>query len=406
MHVLPSPGQFKEQFPDLYESLFKDAAPVPCKIDQGKLLRADAVIKCRDTGSAELAINARKKKAVPTLDISQDAPPASMIQTFGSMMMKSMEQMQASQNRMVEMMMGNQAGLSDFKKPMPSMRRALSLPELEAGLVALQGKGIDESGLQAAYEGQLEFSPPPYQCGTQLAIAACPHSPKPDEESTVGQATPIVAPLHSWSCASAGDRVVEPSEKKRRLALALAIANKSQKVDAARVTMPTIKYEPGAAAKRPSPGDVIADMIRERDLEKKVDKKAGQDQKNVAHNKEAMVTADHTPKKGKGKGTQPKSQIVASTSVKGQDKDKHQQRPCDGALSWVPLPVAKTCQRWMPPHFLVQRAHSQIMLRTGLKAEGQTHILRYGEGTAHATEEDARRVALTWKNEQLAKLHA
>ena len=129
--LLHMPNEMETTHPELVAKVFGEAPAVPCPIDQVKLLQEDAGSKCRgNAGSMQMAKRLRTQ-SVPVIEEGMFS--GSGVQAFGMMMLKGMEQMNATQNEMLELVLGGGSSVgrlsptSPIEKTPRGFRRALTL---------------------------------------------------------------------------------------------------------------------------------------------------------------------------------------------------------------------------------------------------------------------------------------
>lgn len=110
LEVLSSaPSELKASHQELYDAMFPNSAPVPCKANQVALLTRVASKNCRGGGRAleGLSMVAR----TPTIQCDSGVLPQAAMERFGQMFVQGMEQISQNQARMMQMVMGRgQAG--------------------------------------------------------------------------------------------------------------------------------------------------------------------------------------------------------------------------------------------------------------------------------------------------------
>ena len=99
----PSPSELKASHQELYDAMFPNSAPVPCRANQVALLTRVASTNCRGGGRAleGLSMVAR----TPTIQCDSGVLPQGM-ERFGQMFVQGMEQISQNQNRIFQVLTG------------------------------------------------------------------------------------------------------------------------------------------------------------------------------------------------------------------------------------------------------------------------------------------------------------
>ena len=220
--VLPTTERFRVDYPDLWATLFSAAKPVPCKIDARTLLEQDLMSKCRsriDSGCTDLSRG-------NTMHLSLGSASSSPLEQFGGWMMKGMEQMQATQNKVMELLIGGQG-----------------LPRSLSGLQSTQSLTTTPPRRDLGRPSILLHGSSPLTLEPPKPILA--HAETSEESSTKALPTPTLTTSptlpHSPPTLSQSVSLLPASEKARRVQC-------------------TVKTK----VARESVGGVVGEMLRER----------------------------------------------------------------------------------------------------------------------------------------------
>ena len=292
LKTLPPPRELEALHPEFYTSIVPDPI-MKCQIDTRRLMEENVTTKCRGSGSGctELV----RRLGPPCLQLGScgqpNSPQLEQFEQFGRMMLKGMEQMQATNNKVLEIVLGGsgsrdralqalQPGSLETTPhreqpkmlPPPSQlpRRALtfdrasSVPNIE---LLLTPQIADAPAAGAAPSVPVEGHA---SRGLSSADASSGHVGSPE---TSGRTTAPTSGLsHSGAVVRSGMTL---SERKRRMQMAMQCVRKRSSSEvqhdapAAKVSRPAT-----ARPKRESVGMMIGEMVSEREKEKAAETKA------------------------------------------------------------------------------------------------------------------------------------
>ena len=99
--VLPSPATMKSEYPEIWQTLFPTEEPVPCQVDERVLIGEDSMQKCRPRDcSPQAPMN------LSLGGLSLGGLGNQQLEQFGGYMMRSMQQMQETQTKVIELLCG------------------------------------------------------------------------------------------------------------------------------------------------------------------------------------------------------------------------------------------------------------------------------------------------------------
>ena len=382
IQMLPSPTELRDKYPDVYAMAFPNADPVKCQLSDNKWLFESEVTPTRPNAHA-------LSQQVACVHTAPDA--GNLMLQMGMFMVQSMQQMQAGQQKMFDMMMNpnhsqklgliqNAAGSTSSTTP---LKRCLTFEEPMSfkanGSPSEEGSPSEKRmDMGTAKEKSMKAAP--------FALTNSPANPA--ATSTAGHV----------------------AERKRRLEHIRRVNERlSRETDEGR-TATTPKWGRGA---RGGVGDMIQSLVSERCKKKEEVKKAFKaDMKKAevfraaektaevlkAAEKTAIELSATSPKHAdlrsalgtaKASATPPKHAHLRSalgTAKASATPPKHADlRPASGHKS-------------RKPTVSHEQSRSQWLLRTGLAGPGQSFALKYGKGQRFSDQAAARKQAEAWKS--------
>ena len=106
--ILPSPAVFEREHPQLFNTIFPNSKPIPCKVDERTLMTQDAMVQCRNR-RPQLADRSNSVLNLGDLGCGSSSGNLnnSNIDRMSNFVLQGMAQMQATQSKLVELMMGS-----------------------------------------------------------------------------------------------------------------------------------------------------------------------------------------------------------------------------------------------------------------------------------------------------------
>ena len=415
IQVLPSPTELRDKYPDVYAMAFPDAEPVKCQLPNNKWLFESDVMATRP-----------KSQQVALVNTAPDAGNHPMMQ-MGMFMVQSMQQMQAGQQKMFDMMMNgnpsqklgliqNAAASASSTTP---LKRCFTFeePRKADGSPSEEGSPNQKRmDMGTAKEKSMKAAP--------FALTNSPANPA--ATSTAGHV----------------------AERKRRLEHIRRVNERlSRETDEGR-TATTPKWSSGA---RGGVGDVIQSLVSERCKKKEEVKKAFKaDMKKAevfraaektaevlkAAEKTAIELSATSPKHAdlrsalgtaKASATPPKHahlrSALGTAKASATPPEQADLRSASGTAKASATPpkhahlrsalgTAKASatppkhadlrsasgHKSRKPTVSHEQSRSQWLLRTGLAGPGQSFALKYGKGQRFSDQAAARKQAEAWKS--------
>jgi len=370
---LPTPQELAAQHPELHDAIFQEAPPVACQVDQVKLLEEDCAIMCRGGRSGTLELAQRLGPQTPTLQIGSDtdAPSNAALGQFGMMMLKSMEAMNATNSKVLELVLGGQGSLGALQPsnlhatPPPRQRRALTFDRAES--------------LEALEDGSIT--------GAAAEPQAVPGSASASSIGGTASAPSIATGGTAEALATSQPIGLAAAERRRRLVLAQQCVKKARSEQAASKPLePPAPCAPRTPAlKRSHVGSVITEMLTERTAEKEMLKKA-----QKADGK-AEASAPTGKAKDKGLAQTPPKESFGAKLGKANGKGLKERALLQG-LTDAKHGAGKAS-------YSVERSRSQVLCRSGKKGDGSIP-LQYGKGKIYPDEAAAVQAAKKWLKDQ------
>ena len=335
LEVLPTPRELKSQHPKLFAARFPSEQPIPCKISEKDLLEADSLQQCREADTPS--------SRTPVLNVGM--PQQSALEAFGTLMVKGMEQMQTTQNRVVDLLLGGQGNsrslgaMQDLRPtPHPAQPRAL---------------------------GNVEMAEHPTGTRQMLALPFMASVAETQGDMVRQAASPAARPRASFEHLPSYQ--VPDEVKKRRLEMVQIVAEGAQ-----------ANHGETRPAKRRLVGDVIVDMLNERKVESAEERKAESAKERKAKAESAKIEKAASAKGKAASAKERKAESARAGSAQERKADPKSARPS----------------------FAVERTRSQVLCRTGLKGPGNSLAMKYGPSSQYKTENEAREAAAAWMQEK------
>ena len=360
---LPTPSVLKEEHAELYNSVFQHNDPIRCPLPINAL--------CHDASSMPTRYRSSSADMSPLHEDCGLQVNGGPIAQLGMFMVKQMQEMQAGQQKMFEVMMGAHANVKNE-------------PIGEAALLDIDIRN-------------------PF-IGTRKALISPPFE---SPSSTLRRCTTVHEDM-----GGAAENL--KSEKERRHEM-IAEAKRRMMEEDEFCTPPNKirRMEDNNASSlyrkdRPPVGDVILDLIGKREAAKKLLKdakdEAAANDAEPSDIRTTLLTCDAIVKKDAPKDSEPSDiRIALPTCDPIVKKDKAGKKKGDSAhirsalvreeksADGVEIVMKKALI------FSHEKSRSQIMLRTGLQGPGQSFPLKYGKGQRFKDEEVAISAAKKWK---------
>ena len=305
------------------------------------------------------------------------------LESCGVMMFKAMQQMQETQNKMLDAILDGGTRFGRVPRSLQDVK-----PPQDAG------PSYSTAAAPPPEPSRRTLMPPPLTQPQPLALTDTPRGALGTPTLTDGQPSgepPACRPL-------------DASEKQRRRELAAAFA-KTQSV---------------APPKRSLVGDVIAQMVQERAKENSVQKKLNQeavkaDAGGAATPSRCAKKADDgvlaTPSRCARKAddgvlaTPHRCEPPKAIAVRAK-RAKTEFEGCD-VINWRPTALGEGAKRWCNTCYNHHSSRNEVVLRSGFRGCGQSRTIKYGTATSEFGSAEAAIAAATlWVETQTGVAHA
>ena len=411
--VLPANPEVLEQaHPDLFKRVFPTDRPVKCKLDEIALLQSDASVKTRP-GEQGTQIS-----VIPTLNIGGGGGSGmtATLEAFGGMMLEGMKQMQNTQNRVLDLVLGGNASsrsLQDLQLGQTPGRQ-LQIPNVAAEAAAAEAAAA-EAAAAAAAAAVAAAARAPHRA--TAALKMFPETPETrkvelgDGSNSSGDAleatVPLLQPVSLFGSppeASSAGVVVkrfDAGERARRREKILQLAR--EQAEASKPPDAGISGE-ASVEQKAKVGETIRAMLLERKQEQdRKRNKQGQESAEAGVSIGDLNSAPAGSVKGrvsKGLVQTPAKVKKQGTRGKGKGKGKSKHTPASAKAACMQLVAVGGAVRFDKPKYCHERSRNQILCRTGLRGPGQSVALKYGPGMQYRNEAAAIAAAKIWVSKE------